>query len=106
MLHGADGLIPSTGNLCPKVYDDLVKAVVDGNETEAYALQKISDVLGNLYQGGKTLGESLWALKVCMNELGLCKPFVMPPLQPQSAAEADRLIADLKLIIQQEQLEL
>ncbi len=49
---------------------------------EVYAMQKLSDKYGNLYQEGKTLGESLWALKVLMQEKDLCEAVVMPPLQP------------------------
>lgn len=105
MLHGADGLIPSTGNLYPKVYNDLMKAVALKDETTAYELQKLSDVLGNLYQGGKTLGESLWALKTLMNNIGLCSSVIMPPLQSLSAEAAQQLIKDWTVIVQQEKLE-
>ena len=34
-----------------------------------------------IYQSGRTLGESLWALKLLMKEKGLCEAVVMPPLQ-------------------------
>ncbi|HMR85675.1 MAG TPA: dihydrodipicolinate synthase family protein, partial [Niabella sp.] len=57
----------------------------------AYEMQQQSDSAGSLYQAGRTLGESLWALKVLMNERGLCQPVVMPPLQPQSEEEIGKL---------------
>ena len=44
-----------------------------------------------VYQTEKTLGESLWALKVLMKEKGLCEPIVMPPLQSLSKEEEDKL---------------
>lgn len=98
LLNGSNGLIPSTGNLYPKVYDDMAKAVAVGDAAQAYELQRLSDTLGNLYQSGKLLGESLWALKVLMNEHNLCQPFVMPPLQSLSDDEAKKLIAEWKEI--------
>ena len=63
---------------------------------QANQLQNIADLLGNIYQGGKTLGESLWALKVLMHAQKLCKPIVMPPLLSLPDAEAEQLQAVLK----------
>lgn len=96
LLGGSDGLIPSTGNFAPSVYSDMLKAVEDGDVEKAYALQGLSDALGDIYQKGKLLGESLWALKVLMKEAGLCEPYVMPPLQPLSKEEEEKLIATYK----------
>ena len=106
LLNGSDGLIPSTGNLCASIYSTMQKAVTACDADKAYEMQRLSDVLGSLYQSGRTLGESLWALKVLMNSNEICETVVMPPLQPGSNDEAVRLIADLKLIIKQEGIEL
>lgn len=95
LIEGSDGIIPSTGNLFPKVYDDLLIAVKENDFDKALALQNVSDVLGSFYQANRTLGESLWALKVLMQQVNLCKPVVMPPLQPQSKEEEIKLIAVL-----------
>ena len=92
LLLGSDGIIPSTGNYMPSIYQEMKKAVWNGNVEKAYEMQERSDFFGNLYQGGRTLGESLWALKVLMNESGLCKPIVMPPLQAQSEEEMLKLV--------------
>ena len=92
LIGGSAGLIPSTGNLMPEIYSRMQTAVLQGDFTEARYLQKQSDDYGNLYQGGKSLGESLWALKVLMKEKGLCEPVVMPPLQPLSKKEEQLLI--------------
>jgi 4-hydroxy-tetrahydrodipicolinate synthase len=91
LIRGSDGLVPSTGNLFPKIYADMIKAVEQGDREKALQLQQLSDAYGNLYQSGRTLGESLWALKVLMHEAGLCKSIVMPPLQPQSSEEEFKL---------------
>jgi 4-hydroxy-tetrahydrodipicolinate synthase len=93
---GSDGLVPSTGNFEAKLYADLFKAARAGDSNKAYELQKLSDVLGNLYQQGRTLGESLWALKVLMKEIGLCEPNIMPPIYPQSKEEETKLIEGLR----------
>ena len=92
LIGGSDGLIPSTGNLMPEIYDEMKKAVAAGDHAKAYEMQKLSDVYGNLYQSGKTLGESLWALKALMKQKGLCEDVVMPPLQSLSEEEKQKLI--------------
>jgi 4-hydroxy-tetrahydrodipicolinate synthase len=104
LIKGSDGLIPSTGNVTPSIYNAMQKAVLAGNTDAAYNMQRLSDVLGNLYQGGKTLGESLWALKVLMQSLNLCSQYMMPPLQAKSDEEAKELVASLQTIIEQEQI--
>lgn len=105
LLNGS-GLIPSTGNLHPGLYKEMLEAADSGNSEKAFQLQKVSDVLSNLYQHGRLLGESLWALKVLMNEAGLCDPYVMPPLQPLSSEEENRLRNDLQKIIDKEGINL
>lgn len=80
LLNGADGLVPSTGNLYPEVYKDILTAFEEGNNDKMYAMQKLSDDYGALYQANRTLGESLHSLKLLMKEKGICEEHVMPPL--------------------------
>ncbi len=80
LLNGADGLVPSTGNLYPEIYADMINAFENGDKDKMYAMQKLSDDYGALYQANRTLGESLHALKLLMKEKGLCEEYVMPPL--------------------------
>jgi 4-hydroxy-tetrahydrodipicolinate synthase len=98
LIGGSDGLIPSTGNLVPEIYAIMLKAIDEGDHVKAYKMQKLSDIYGNLYQGGKTLGESLWALKRLMKEKDLCESVVMPPLQALSNDEGNSLAEKLKEI--------
>lgn len=98
LFDGSDGLIPSTGNLFPEIYSEMVKAVANNDPRRAGEMQGLSDLYGNLYQGGRTLGGSLWALKVLMKEEGSCQSFVMPPLQPGTKEEESLLIKSLKEI--------
>jgi 4-hydroxy-tetrahydrodipicolinate synthase len=104
MLNGSDGLIPSTGNLIPSIYDQLQQAVAAGDKEKAYEMQRINDLIGNLYQGGKTLGESLYALKRLMRTKGLCQAIVMPPLQAFSVDQEQILINNWNTILEQEEL--
>ena len=99
LIGGSDGLIPSTGNLAPEIYSTMWDAFTENNFKEVYAMQQLSDKYGNIYQADKTLGESLWALKVLMKEKGLCEAVVMPPLQSMSTVEENILIQSLKDII-------
>jgi 4-hydroxy-tetrahydrodipicolinate synthase len=99
LIGGSDGLIPSTGNLAPEIYSKMWDAFNENDFKEVYAMQQLSDKYGNIYQADKTLGESLWALKVLMHEQGLCEPVVMQPLLPLDDSEAEKLIqafSDLK----------
>jgi 4-hydroxy-tetrahydrodipicolinate synthase len=80
LVQGADGLVPSTGNLYPEIYAAMLTAFQHGDKEKLYAGQKLSDEYGALYQSNRTLGESLHELKTLMNKKGLCEPVVMPPL--------------------------
>jgi 4-hydroxy-tetrahydrodipicolinate synthase len=96
LVGGSDGLIPSTGNLMPEIYEEMEKAVDADEHAKAFEMQKLSDVYGNVYQGGKTLGESLWALKGLMQYKGICDDVVMPPLQALGNEEKTKLINAFK----------
>lgn len=98
LLKGGDGIIPSTGNFAPGLYNELYNAAIQGNAEKAYECQKRSDALGNVYQGGKTLGESLWALKVLMKKEGLCDTYMMPPLHRLSNEEEQKIINNIPLL--------
>ncbi len=102
LIDGSDGIIPSTGNLYPRMYRDMFQAVNENNYAKALELQELSDKLGDLYQGGKTLGESLAALKYLMQQDGLCKQFVMPPLQELSEETYINLINHQKELMETE----
>ncbi|HRN57572.1 MAG TPA: dihydrodipicolinate synthase family protein [Agriterribacter sp.] len=90
---GSDGLVPSSANLVPWVYSKLYRAVRNGDDREAKNMQMISDQVGQLYQQGRLLPDSLSALKVMMKAIGLCEAFVLPPLNRPGAAEEKNLKA-------------
>lgn len=80
LLNGGDGLVPSNANLDVQVYVDLEEAAARRDEKEVGRLQAMADALGTSYQTGRSLGESLAALKTLMHQRGLCQPYMMPPL--------------------------
>jgi 4-hydroxy-tetrahydrodipicolinate synthase len=79
LLHGGDGLVPSSANLSPGVYTNMLRAKDAGDTVQLNRLQEMSDQLGTTYQSGG-LGSSLGALKALMHKDGLCQPYTMPPL--------------------------
>jgi dihydrodipicolinate synthase/N-acetylneuraminate lyase len=104
LINGSDGLVPSTGNLYPGLYDEMYKAVQVKDYEKALQLQKLSDAVGEIYQKGKLLGESLWALKVLMHELDICQEYVMPPLHALPEEEKNKILKSFRQIIEQENL--
>lgn len=80
LLLGADGLVPSTGNLYPEIYAEMIRAFEKKDTVLLQELQEKSDRYGAQYQSGRTLGESLKVLKQLMEEKGICKSCMMPPL--------------------------
>lgn len=106
LIQGSAGIIPSTGNFAPSLYKEMCEAVEQGDEGTAHSLQKVSDELGRVYQSDKLLGESLWALKVIMREMGLCQANMMPPLYPLSEEEAEKVLASFKEVVRKSNLKL
>lgn len=88
---GADGIVPSVGNLIPEVCHNLCMSAKRGDWTEAgIHFARMNEVAG-LYQRGRNLGESLAALKAALYHRGICAPNVLPPLHPLSPAESASL---------------
>ncbi len=77
---GADGIVPSTGNYTPEMFAELYNSAINGYAANAQRLQTETDAIAKIYQEGRTLGESLAALKVMMKTKGLCEPYMLSPL--------------------------
>lgn len=89
LQNGATGIIPSTANLTPELYKQLVDAAANGNFQVAGELQEQTNLISALYQKNRNLGQSLAALKVLLSVKNLCGTQVMPPLVKMSADEED-----------------
>lgn len=89
-LHlGADGIVPSTGNFVPELYKQLYLAAIHQKPEEADLYQRETDEVARIYQEGRSLGESIAALKVMMSVGDKCEPYMKPPLTELSDEEAE-----------------
>jgi len=86
---GYDGIVPSGGNLVPQLWGDLYKASLAGDWDQAEALQRQVDEIATIFQNGRTLGQSLAALKVALEMIDLCGPTVLPPLRALEASDCE-----------------
>ena len=84
---GGDGIVPSTGNFTPGMFRRLYTAAISGDKPTAMQMQDTTNEIAKIYQAGRTLGQSLTALKVMMQTDGMCTPDVLPPLTRLSAEE-------------------
>lgn len=87
LLLGAEGIVPSVGNLAPALCRELYDSAVRGDVTGTEALHRKLMAISGVYQNGRTLTQSLVALKAAMNWLGLCDPFMLPPAETAGSAE-------------------
>jgi dihydrodipicolinate synthase/N-acetylneuraminate lyase len=87
LLKGSDGIVPSTGNLIPKMYSDLYKAAIIGDSEKANELQEKADKISEVYQKDKNLSQSIPALKIMMSEYKLCQSYVLPPMYELDKSE-------------------
>jgi dihydrodipicolinate synthase/N-acetylneuraminate lyase len=88
---GADGTVPSSGNLVPDICHILYERGRAGDKAGAKVMQRQLDDLAGIYQRGRPLGGTLAALKAAMGAQGLCGPDVLPPLRPLAAAEQETI---------------
>lgn len=84
---GADGAVPGAGNLMPGLCREIRERALRGETEEAERLQERLKGAGDTYMAGRGVGHSVAALKVGMSALGLCGPWVLPPLRVPDEAE-------------------
>lgn len=89
---GADGIVPSTGNVVPGLFSMLYRAAKNNEMNVALHYHKMTDEIAQIYQKDMILSEALPALKVMMHDLGFCEPYVLPPLQETSPQERQKII--------------
>jgi len=88
---GADGIVPSVGNLIPDICHQLFTCAQRGDWAGVELHAARMNVVAGLYQTGRTLGESLAALKAALHCRGICEPNVLPPLSPLTEGETQQL---------------
>ena len=95
---GADGIVPSTGNIVPEMYGELYKSALESDWDECRKWQDATDKVASVYQKDKTLGESLAALKVLMKSIWVCETNMMPPLTKLSEVHESIILQQFKNI--------
>jgi len=88
---GADGIVPSQGNLVPALCRALYDCAITGDRDGADAHQRQLDAFTQLLVQDRSLAQSLGALKAMMGALDLCGPDVLPPLLPPSLQDQETL---------------
>lgn len=104
LLLGADGLVPSTGNFVPEMFRAMCESAVANDWQMVEQLQRDTDEIAAIYQSGRTLGNSLQALKVMMSAKGLCQPYAIPPLTDLTIKEQTQIMKEAQLLIEKYQL--
>lgn len=92
---GADGIVPSSGNLVPAVYQRIYTACLEGNGEEATLAQHKGDYLSEKYQKDRILSKAFPVFKAMMSAYGLCLPHVLPPLYRLAATEEQMIRTNL-----------
>jgi 4-hydroxy-tetrahydrodipicolinate synthase len=96
MEQGADGIVPSSGNLAPALYQAIYDASLAGDRERALLAQKKADHVSELYQKDRLLSDSLSAFKAMLSAYGLCGPYVLPPLYRLPETEENNLIKKVR----------
>ena len=94
---GFDGLVPSSGNLVPALWQHLWERAEAGDWTAAQKAQQETDAVGRVLQHNRDLGGYLAALKAGLAAQNICSADLLPPLRPlppvDRAAVASQLAA-------------
>lgn len=80
MLLGADGLVPSTGNLTPQLYSTIYQSVLEGNNDTAQKAQEKTDVISKIYQENQIVTNAIPILKTMLAHFNLCSNEVLLPM--------------------------
>lgn len=91
LLLGADGIVPSVGNLMPDLCQQLFDSARAGDRPKTAELEKRLLAVTKVYQRGRTLGQSLAALKTAMSLNGLCEAAVLAPLPTLTDREQENI---------------
>lgn len=91
LLYGCDGIVPNTGNIVPGMFKELYDAALSGDDKTVQKLQTEINSIAELHQGGFPISVSIARLKLIMSEIGLCGPWVLPPLLTRSSKEKEEI---------------
>ena len=95
IVLGADGLVPSTGNLTPQLYSTIYESVLAGDNQSAQKAQEKSDAISKVYQENQILCNAIPILKFLLAKYNLCSKAVLLPMIALN--DADEKIATDKI---------
>ena len=87
LLKGSDGIVPSTANFIPELYQSLYESAADGDSIMAFNLQDRADRISDIYLKDRSVSQSIPALKYIMSLMDLCQRHVFPPLNEPDIQE-------------------
>lgn len=96
LKNGANGIVPSMGNLIPELFGQLVAEAEKGNYVRADELQKLTDSIAAYCQKGRNISQSVPAMKVLMSIKVLCGTQVLPPMLKMEAKEEMEYIKEMQ----------
>jgi 2-dehydro-3-deoxy-D-pentonate aldolase len=88
---GADGYVPSGGNLAPRAARDLMDQLVSGDIAAGDAAQQRIEAINAVFQKGRTITQSLAALKGTLELAGLCSRHMLSPNLPVAEPELETM---------------
>lgn len=104
MLRGADGIVPSMGNLIPEHYQAVVDFARAGKAEMAMHHQKICDEVSNCCQAGRTVVDAIPALKYLLELAGYCRAEVASPMQQPDEENKEAIYRALLPLIEKYEL--
>jgi 4-hydroxy-tetrahydrodipicolinate synthase len=92
---GAQGIVPSVGNLIPETCRQLWDCSRRGDWVGARQHADRMNAVAAIYQADRDLGESLSALKGALSLRRVCQKYMSPPLHPLDDQELRTLAVEL-----------
>lgn len=93
---GAEGIVPSVGNLIPDACHRLCAGAARGDWAQAECDGERLAAVAGLYQKNRTLGQSLAGLKAALQFKGLCSSHVFPPLLTLTGPELETIRREMR----------
>jgi len=99
MTRGASGIVPSVGNIIPRVCVEFYEACIAGRFNRARELFGVLNAAAATYQKGRPLGQSLAALKAILASNEWCQRWTLPPILPLDNAESEKVVAEFRTVV-------
>jgi 4-hydroxy-tetrahydrodipicolinate synthase len=96
LKNGANGIVPSMGNIIPQLYYHLVLEAEKGNFQAADEIQELTNTIAAYCQKGRNISQSIPAMKVLMAIKGLCGTQVLPPMIKMNPQEELEYVAQMR----------